>query len=284
MAEPNHAERHGPYTRYHLPSKRLAHFILERGSPPPTPSPAESARLASYTSQRWRITGNGRTIACSKGALLQDASVIVQLYAASLTHVLPAHEQHLEAKARARAKLEFACYRKGVEPPPETLTREEQSWAGGPGFNVSLANGALHDQLAAEQEQGFPFTVAAVGDGSWDPQTMHVSRSALLNDGRVLGGSIDVSDVVGGARNNYDGESAHRLDVLAIVPGERLFYIFDSTSPITASERFRRLSTSARSRCDCDDWLGTGLVLENDMQMVALVEQIAHRPLARGCR
>ena len=125
--------------------------------------------------------------------------------------------------------------------------------------------------------------MAAVGDGSWDPQTTRVARSALLNDGRVLGGSIDTSDVVGGARNNYDGESAHRLDVLAAVPGERLFYIFDSTSPIAASERFRRLTTSARSRCECDDWLGTGLVLENDMQMVAYwwsKSHIGHLPEA----
>ena len=76
--------------------------------------------------------------------------------------------------------------------PPRSPSKEECKWGGGPGFNVALANSALQELLAVEQLQGYPFSVAAVGDGSWDSK-LHdagVTRASLLHDGSVLGGLI----------------------------------------------------------------------------------------------
>ena len=60
-----------------------------------------------------------------------------------------------------------------------------------------------------------------------------------------------------GFTHNYDGELAARLDVLASRSNQRLMYIFDSTSPIEASERFCRSTTRERMRFRCDGELGS---------------------------
>ena len=96
----------------------------------------------------------------------------------------------------------------------------------------------------------------------------------------MLGGGIECDGVVGGKRTNYDGELAHKLDIMSALPGARLFYIFDSASPIMAGERFRRLSTSARSQCECDDWQGSAMTFEQGMGMVAYWWSIRISPIA----
>jgi hypothetical protein len=78
------------------------------------------------------------------------------------------------------------------------------------------------------------YTAAVAGDGSWDPRKRSVSRAALLHDGTRLGGALATDDLIGGARDNYDAELAHRVDALAVLAGKRVLYIFDSTSPILA--------------------------------------------------
>ena len=113
-------------------------------------------------------------------------------------------------------------------------TAEETSWRGGPGFCVQLANLTLDAMLADEQLQGFAYTAAVVGDGSWDPRAQRVARAALLHDGTRLGGALATDDIIGGSRDNYDAELAHRVDALAVLAGKRVLYIFDSTSPILA--------------------------------------------------
>ena len=69
-----------------------------------------------------------------------------------------------------------------------------------------------------------------VGDGSWDPRAQRIARAALLHDGTRLGGALATDDLIGGSRDNYDAELAHRVDALAVLAGKRVLYIFDSTS------------------------------------------------------
>ena len=70
---------------------------------------------------------------------------------------------------------------------------------------------------------------------------------------------------------------AHRLDVLSSLSRARLFYIFDSTSPVTASERFRRVATSARARMELDEWLGSGMAFEQQQDVLVYWWSKAHR-------
>ena len=128
--------------------------------------------------------------------------------------------------------------------------------------------------LQFEQELGVPLTVAAVGDGSWDPRlgadpsVPTVSRASLLDDGRVLGGALEPPRNIAGISHNYDGELVARLDVLSVCIKQRLLYVFDSTSPIEASEHFRNCTTRARMRFECDGEMGTCLALENEQELI----------------
>ena len=184
----------------------------------------------------------------------------------ALPITVQAWEASQQRKRERRAAVEKACCAKGVAPPSEVITDEERSWAGGPGFSEERSNALLQALLRDEQLQGFPYTHAAVGDGSWDKRRRRVTRAALLQTGVVVGGAIDTRDVPGGARTNYDGELAHKLDVLNLLSGARLLYIFDSTSPIDAAARFRHCSTTARARAECDDWQGTAISLEEKQE------------------
>ena len=151
----------------------------------------------------------------------------------------------------------------------------QKSWEGGPGFNIGLANRTLQFYLHLEQQQGFPFSHAAVGDGSWSGGDDTVARSALLHDGTVLGGRMD-DELVGGSRNNYDGETAHRVDVLATLRGARLLYIFDSTSPVQACERFRRCTIAERTNFECDDMMSTTMELEQRQEVLVYAWAKSH--------
>ena len=136
---------------------------------------------------------------------------------------------------------------------------------------LALANLTMNALLRDEVLQGYAYTAAAVGDGSWDKRSRHVSRGALLHDGTVLGGALECEEVVGGDRNNYDGELAHRLDVLHALSRRkdvRLLYLYDSTSPIIAGEHFRRSTTSARALFECDDWQGSAMAFEQLLDSV----------------
>ena len=87
----------------------------------------------------------------------------------------------------------------------------------------------------------------------------------------TVAGALECEDVVGGDRNNYDGELAHRLDVLHALSRRkdvRLLYLYDSTSPIIAGEHFRRSTTSARARFECDDWQGSAMAFEQLLDSV----------------
>ena len=274
---PTPAERAGPHVRYYLPPKDGVREELVRGGPSPSRGAADARRLARYAAQWWRVADDGRSICCAAGTSLADASVVTRLFARALPIAVEAFDAAQAAKRRKRSKVVHACAVKGVAPPPEVLTDEEKSWDGGPGFNAALANLTLHELLRVEQMQGYAFDAACVGDGSWDKQQRLVSRAALLDDGTVLGGPVDVDDVIAGDRNNYDGEMAHRIDVLAHVHEARLLYIFDSTSPVTAAERFRRSTLPVRASFQCDDWLGSGMAYEQRQQVVVYWWSKSHR-------
>jgi hypothetical protein len=257
----------GPHTRYLVPGRGGEIDTIVRGKPAPPCSATDAATLARFRSQVWRIAHDGRSMACSLGTELRHASVIVQLYAAALPIAVDAFDREQAAKAQRRLKVNEKRNLAGLDPlPPDEPTPEETSWQGGPGFCVALANSTLDAMLADEQSQGFAYTAAVVGDGSWDPRRKRLSRAALLHTGACLGGALAADDLVGGARDNYDAELAHRVDALAKLEGQRVFYIFDSTSPILAGEHFRRLSLPARSRMLCDDWLAWAMAFEQRLE------------------
>jgi hypothetical protein len=104
-----------------------------------------------------------------------------------------------------------------------------------------------------------------------------VSRAALLHNGTVVGGALATDDLVGGTRNNYDGEMTHRIDVLATLTGSRLLYIFDSTSPVGAGEHFRRATTSTRAKMECDEWLGSTMGFEQRQDVIVYWWSKSHR-------
>ena len=226
-------------TRYVLPPSAgtTARRVEVRGRDVPCPTDADRAALARYAAQRWHISADTRDITCARGTPLHEASVIVQLFHRALPITIQAWETSQRRKRERRAAVEAACRAKGVAPPAEVVTAEERSWAGGPGFSEERSNVLLQALLRDEQLQGFPYTHAAVGDGSWDKRRRRVTRAALLHTGTVVGGAVNTRDVPGGVRTNYDGELAHKLDVLNLLTNARLLYVFDSTSPIDANER-----------------------------------------------
>ena len=83
-----------------------------------------------------------------------------------------------------------------------------------------------------------------------------------------LGGALATDDLIGGARDNYDAELAHRVGALAVLAGKRVLYIFDSTSPILAGKHFRRSTLSVRSRALCDDWQGWAMAHEQRLESI----------------
>jgi hypothetical protein len=193
----------------------------------------------------------------------------VQLYAASLPIAIEAFDREQLSRAKRLETTNAKRNLAGLGPlPPAEPTAEELSWQGGPGFCVHLANFTLDELLADEQRQGFVYTAAVAGDGSWDPRKRRVSRAALLHDGTRLGGALATDDLIGGARDNYDAELAHRVDALAALAGKRVLYIFDSTSPILAGEHFRRSTLSVRSRALCDDWQGWAMAHEQRLDAI----------------
>jgi hypothetical protein len=136
---------------------------------------------------------------CREGADIADASVIVQLYASALPIAVAAFDRDTAAKAKRRAAANDKRNLAGLDPlPVDTPTAEEASWRGGPGFCVQLANLTLDAMLADEQFQGFAYTAAVVGDGSWDPRAQRIARAALLHDGTRLGGALATDDLIGG--------------------------------------------------------------------------------------
>ena len=269
LPSPTTDELQGPHTRYRVPGRGGEIDIVTRGKPAPACSVSDAEELARFRTQRWRLAPDGRSFTCALGTPIRQASVIVQLYAAALPIALAAFDDAQAAKAARRLKANEKRNLAGLEPlPPDTPTAEERSWRGGPGFCVQLANLTLDEMLEDEQRQGFAYTAAVAGDGSWDPRSKRISRAALLHDGTRLGGALANDDLVGGIRDNYDAELAHRVDALAILDGRRVLYIFDSTSPILAGEHFRRLSLPARSRMLCNDWLAWAMAHEQRLETV----------------
>ena len=269
LPSPTNDELRGPHTRYRVPGRAGEIDTFTRGKPAPACSPLDTAELARLRTQRWRIAPDGRSLSCALGTPIRQASVIVQLYAAALPIALAAFDAAQAAKAERRREANDKRSRSGLAPlPPDTPTAEERSWRGGPGFCVQLANLTLDEMLEDEQRQGFAYTAAVAGDGSWDPRGKRISRAALLHDGTRLGGALASDDLIGGTRDNYDAELAHRVDALAVLAGQRVFYIFDSTSPILAGEHFRRLSLPARSRMLCNDWLAWAMAHEQRLETI----------------
>ena len=268
---PSAAERDGPRTVYKMPGG----VQREHGRPHRSDSMAGTAALAALRRQSWGISADGMRLV-GDGAELTDASVIVQLFAQALPRVLEAHRRDEERRQKRLEQRVRAALAAGEEPPTSVpLTKEEKTYRGGPGYCVELANAQLRQMLEYEQSLTAPLTLAAVGDGSWDPRlrsadpgSASVSRAALLHDGTVLGGAIANDVGMIGHAHNYDGELAPRLDVLAHSSGQRLLYVFDSTSPVEASEHFRACSTRARMKFECDGELGTCLALENEQELI----------------
>ena len=206
--------------------------------------------------------------------------MVTQLYYAAWRIVVAIYR--INDAAREQQHRYSAATRKALQEtgvmPPRKLSAEEESWAGGPGFNVQQARAGLGNMLVAEQAQGFPFTVAAAGDGSWDPRDGgEWSRGTLLNDGSVIGGPLDSSYRPGGKWSSFDSESAHRVDTLRELHREDVLFCFDSTSPVAATAKFRQVSMRARSKYELDQWAGTLIQDEDDQRSVMYWWNKAHR-------
>ena len=279
MPQPTPAELNGVPTRYVMPAAANSITVTSSGRPLIAPSIADTAKLAWYASQRWSLSLDGRVLRCSLGTATSSASVIVQLFQRSLDLVLREYDKRapiLEATHR-RSSAVVQALRRGEPPPPRHLSAEELSWDGGPGFNVALANETLQQLLVDEQWRGIPYTAAAVGDGSWEKQTSLVARATLTHAGEVLGGTVDQRQYPGGHYSNYDAEAAHRVDYMASVTGEHVFYAFDSTSPVSHGEKFRRSHLRARRRAEADEWFSSLLVYEDRQRSVTYWWLRAHR-------
>ena len=269
---------------------------IETGGAAPTPTPEDADALHRYAHQRWEFTPDGRYLTCAEGTDVRDASVVVQLCAAAIPIVTAAHEQAVEAREKRESGRRAAASRKGeAEPTPLPPTAEELANHGGPGYCVALAQRTMDALLHAEQQQGYPWTMAAAGDGTWKPEEeggygSGLGRGALLHDGRQLGGEMEgqnepgVMQLYGGRRHNFDTELAARLDVLDVASissefgvHERLLYIYDSTSPIQAGASFRQLHTRARMKKECDDMLGSAMALEDELSTATYWWLKSHR-------
>ena len=68
----------------------------------------------------------------------------------------------------------------------------------------------------------------------------------------------------GGAKSLVRYNSPLRL----ALRGTRVALVFDATSPVMKSMKFRWQDVRARSRCACDEWLGTLLVLEDEHEEI----------------
>ena len=269
LPSPSADELRGPHTRYIVPGRGGVIETLVRGRAAPVGAAEDATLLERYRTQRWRIAPDGRSFSCQAGSGVARASVIVQLYASSLPIAIAAFDREQNSRVKRRDATNEKRNLAGLGPlPPAEPTAEEVSWQGGPGFCVHLANATLDELLADEQRQGFAYTAAVAGDGSWDPRKRRVSRAALLHDGTRLGGALATDDLIGGSRDNYDAELAHRVDALAVLEGKRVLYIFDSTSPILAGEHFRRSTLSVRSRALCDDWQGWAMAHEQRLESI----------------
>jgi hypothetical protein len=257
------------------------------GGPAPVPTASDVHLLQLYAAQRWRFSKDGRVLACELGSELADASVVVRLHAASIPIVTAAHEERLVAKERREAARRVAAYKKGEDPPePIPPSVEERANYGGPGYCVQLAQSTMDAMLRAEQCQGYVWTLAAAGDGSWKPEEAGgygsgLGRGSLLHDGRRLGGEMASErepgpmQLYGGRRHNFDTELATRLDVLdevataaALGMRERLLYAFDATSPMEAAASFRARHTRARMQMECDEMQGAAMALEDEAAAV----------------
>ena len=261
----------GPHTRYFMPGKGGTITRRTCGRVCPACTVAHINILRLYALQCWDFSDDGRLLVCKHGTLSHRASVLVRLHVQSLCVVLAEYDtaQPQRVAAHYKTKAYLDAVRDGKDPPARRLSSEERSWEGGPGYNVALARVTLRSLLNEEQTQGYPFTAAAVGDGSWSKQFGVVARSVLTDTGAVLGGSMDVSAYAAGHYSNYDSEAAHRLDFLASVHGSDVFYIFDSTSPVEAGERFRRSSLRTRQRAECDEMQASLLSFEDRQRTLA---------------
>ena len=275
MPAPTAAERGGHlHIRYSLPAKGGARSEVARGAAAPVATSGDAAAIARHQQQQWQFSADGRTLACTRGTDIGDASAVVQLFAAALPIVLADYDA---AQLRHQATARRLHAAQGREPEPRKLSKEELSWDGGPGYNIDLATRTMRELLAVERKQRYVFTTAAVGDGTWDPRRNTVGRAALLHDGTVLGGALSTEDVIGGRRNNYDGELVHSIDVLATLTHARVLYVFDSTSPVQAGERFRRVAIGARRNMECDEWIGSRMAFEQRQDAIYYYWARSHR-------
>ena len=96
-----------------------------------------------------------------------------------------------------------------------------------------------------------------------------------MHDGSVLGGAL-APGFPTAQRTNYDSETVHRIDVLAQVWDEDVLYIFDSTSPIEASDHFRRSSCAARMDFALDEWMATTMALEDEQRSLVYFWSRSH--------
>ena len=269
---------------------------VETGGAAPVPTQEDAEALQRYARQRWEFTADGRYLTCAAGTDARDASVVVQLCASAMPIVIAAHLRAVEARAKREVGRRAAASSKGeLEPAPLPPTAEELANHGGPGYHVALAQRTMDAMLHAEQLQGYPWTMAAAGDGTWKPEEEGgygngLGRGSLLHDGRQLGGEMEgqneagVMQLYGGRRHNFDTELAARIDVLDVASvssefglHERLLYIYDSTSPMQASASFRRQHTRARMKKEGDDMLGSAMVLEDELEAATYWWLKSHR-------
>jgi hypothetical protein len=71
-----------------------------RGRDAPVGTAEDATLLARFRAQRWRISPDGRSLRCQVGSNVAQASVIVQLYAASLPIAIEAFDREQLSRAK----------------------------------------------------------------------------------------------------------------------------------------------------------------------------------------
>ena len=100
LPSPSAEELSGPHTRYIVPGRGGTTETIVRGRDAPGSTAEDATLLARFRAQRWRIGRDGRSLRCQTGSSVAQASVIVQLYAASLPIAIEAYDRERLSRAK----------------------------------------------------------------------------------------------------------------------------------------------------------------------------------------
>ena len=121
--------------------------------------------------------------------------------------------------------------------------------------------------------QGWDYDAIASVDGGWQRDTGALTCGVVVAFGprcrragtfQTLALRHETDDE---EANNFDTELLARmvaLETTSQAGAARVLVIFDATSPVVKSLKFRRQDVRARGRCACDEWLATAIALEDE--------------------